>query len=205
MADEPSTDDPGPLLRSVELAACVAVAAIATAVAVTRLPLTAALVTGLLTLLMVLITVIDFRHFIIPDILSLPAIPLGIAANVIVFHPDDWTTGVSESLLGTVIAGGTFYLLRAGYQRLRGFEGLGLGDVKLAAVAGAWLGPEPLASACFVAALGGLAAVLVMAVLPGRKLAATDHIPFGSFIAPTILLFWVWRLLEAGGYWPAAG
>lgn len=195
--DEITPDDTGPLLSGRAIAASGIFAAAVTVAGVMLLPLPAAVATGLLALIMALITLADIRHFIIPDVLSLPAIPLGVIANVLVFHAGDWGSGFSESLLGAIIGAGTFYLLRALYFRLRGAEGLGLGDVKLAAVAGAWLGPAPLASACLVAALAGLVAVLAMAVIPGRRLAATDHIPFGSFIAPTILLFWVWRIIEA--------
>ena len=115
------------------------------------------------------------------------------AANVVVFHADDWLFGVQESVLGAVLAGGSFYLLRAVWFRLRKVEGLGLGDVKLAAAAGAWLGPGLLAPACLAAALAGIAAVGVLALRPGRRLAMADHIPFGSFMAPVILLFWAWR------------
>jgi leader peptidase (prepilin peptidase)/N-methyltransferase len=140
---------------------------------------------------MALITVADFRHFIIPDILSLPAIPLGLAANALVLQAGDWRAGLSDGLTGALLGGGAFYLLRTVYSRLRGIEGLGLGDVKLAAVAGAWLGPSALAPACLVAALAALAGVLLNTILSGRRMFdARMHIPFGSFIAPTILLFW---------------
>jgi leader peptidase (prepilin peptidase)/N-methyltransferase len=199
IVDDQTTDDFEPLLGRMEIAGAAVFAVAATLAALVMLPLPAALATGVLALLMALITLTDLRHFIIPDVLSLPAVPLGVLANIAVFHADDWAAGLGESVIGAVLAAGTFYLLRAGYFRLRGAEGLGLGDVKLAAVAGAWLGPPLLAPACFVAALGGLVAVLVMAILPGRKISATDHIPFGSFIAPAILLFWVWRVIESAG------
>ncbi len=190
-------DDSTPLLSGLAIAASAVFAAAATVAGVVLLPLPAALATGLLALVMALITLADIRHFLIPDVLSLPAIPLGVIANVAVFHGDNWADGIGESLFGGIIAAGTFYLLRAVYFRVRRAEGLGLGDVKLAGVAGAWLGPTPLASACLVAALAGLVAVLVMAMLPGRRLAAADYIPFGAFIAPTILVFWVWRIIES--------
>lgn len=198
LQDQPS-DEFGPLLSRGEIAGAAGFAVAAALAAVLLMPLPAAMATGLLALIMALITLTDLRHFIIPDVFSLPAIPLGIVANIAVFHGEDWAAGLGESALGAVLAAGTFYLLRAGYFRLRGAEGLGLGDVKLAGVAGAWLGPGLLAPACFVAALGGIAAVLVMALFPGRKVSARDHIPFGSFIAPTILLFWVWRVIETAG------
>lgn len=198
---EDATEDDGPLLGRMAVAGCIGFAVAVGAAGLAVMEPLAALATGVLALMMALITLIDLRHFIIPDVLSFPAVPLGAMANIMVFHPGDWMAGLTESLLGAVIAGGSFYLLRALWFRLRGFEGLGLGDVKLAAVAGAWLSLALLAPACLAAALAGLAGVLVAALRPGRKLAMTDEIPFGSFIAPVILGFWVWRVLEAGSFW----
>jgi len=197
--DKPTDDDP--LLSRTALASVAGFAALATALGLALMPPVVALATGVLALLMGLITLIDVRHYIIPDVLSFPAVPLGIIANIVVFHPDDWMAGLSESVLGAVLAGGAFFLLRALWFRLRGIEGLGLGDVKLAAVAGAWLGPEMLPAACLAAALGGLAAAVVLLALPGRQVRMSDHMPFGSFMAPVILLFWAWRVLDAVPFW----
>jgi len=199
--DDQTTDDDEPLLSRTAIGACVAFAAVVTAVAFALVSPIAAVATGVLALLMALITLTDLKHFIIPNALSFPAVPLGVLANIAVFHSDDWLAGLTESLLGAVLAGGSFYLLRAAWLRVRGIEGMGLGDVKLAAVAGAWLGPALLAPACFAAALAGLCCVVVMALLPGRRVALRDEIPFGSFIAPVILLFWAWRVLDAVSFW----
>lgn len=199
--NEHATDNDGPLLSRKEVAGCIVFGILVTIAGMVPLTAEAALATGVLALLMSLITLTDFRHFIIPDVLSLPAVPLGIVANVAVFHADDWVAGLNESVLGAILAAGTFYLLRALWFRMRGIEGLGLGDVKLAAVAGAWLGPGLLAPACLASALCGLAAALVMALLPGRRVAMSDELPFGSFIAPVILMFWGWRVLDGISFW----
>ena len=98
------------------------------------LPPSAAVATAYLAFTLGLITLSDARHFIIPDVLSLPAIPAGMVASVLVLHGGDWQSGLRESLFGIIAGGGTFYLLRWLYFRWRGVEGLGLGDVKLAAV-----------------------------------------------------------------------
>jgi leader peptidase (prepilin peptidase)/N-methyltransferase len=199
--DSDLTDDNEPLLGRTERAAAVVFAVLVAIAGFALWPPLVAIVTAVLALLMALITLIDFRHFIIPNGLSFPAVPLGFLANIAVFHPDDWTGGALESLFGAVLAGGSFYLLRALWFRLRGIEGLGMGDVKLAAVAGAWLGPSLLAPACLASALAGLAAVLMLFLVPGRRVAMGDHIPFGSFIAPVILLFWTWRVVETVPFW----
>ncbi|MCA3561125.1 MAG: prepilin peptidase [Aestuariivirga sp.] len=199
MVEQPP-DDSAPLLNRAERIGAAAFAA-AVGLAVTLVaPPPAALATAVLALLMGLITLIDFRHFIIPNALSYPAVPLGIAANVAVFHPGDWTAGLTESLLGAVVGGSIFYLLRALWFRLRGVEGLGLGDVKLAAVAGAWLGPSLLPMACLAASLAGLGGAIVMRLM-GRRVGMSDEIPFGSFIAPVILLLWIGRLAPDVPFW----
>jgi leader peptidase (prepilin peptidase)/N-methyltransferase len=164
-------------------------------------PITAVL-TAYLFLTMALITLTDLRHFIIPDVLSLPAIPVGLLASAII-HPDgEWLRGLTSGLAGAVAGGGAFYLLRAAYMRLRGIEGLGLGDVKLAAVAGAWLGPAALAPACLVATMSAIAAIILHAAFKGgSKIDPHRHVPFGSFIAPTILGFWFLRIVDGMPIW----
>ena len=159
------------------------------------LPPAAAIATIALAFAMALITLADMRHFRVPDVVSLPAIAVGALDNVAVFHSADWRGGLYESVIGAGLASGAFYLLRAVYYRFRGVEGLGLGDVKLAAVAGAWLGLEPLPMLVLVAAIAALAAVLIRAIMtPGVRIDGSSAIPFGSFLAPAILLFWLWRL-----------
>ncbi len=159
------------------------------------LPPVAALATAALAFAMTLITLTDLQEFRIPDAVSFPAIAVGVLANTLVFHATDWQAGVAESAIGAGLAGSVFFLLRAAYSRFRGVEGLGLGDVKLAAAGGAWLGYEPLPMLVLVAAVAALAAVLLRALMtPGRRIDGSAAIPFGGFLAPAILLFWLWRL-----------
>ncbi|WP_421693559.1 prepilin peptidase [Aestuariivirga sp.] len=190
--------DSGDVLTRTVIAWSLAAALAVMGAGLLLLPPAAALATAALAFAMVLITLTDIRHFIIPDVVSLPAIPIGILANAAVFTPEDWSQGVIESIWGLVLAGGTFFLLRAFYFWLRGVEGLGLGDVKLAAVAGAWLGPALLPPACFVASLAAICVVLLRALVSGgmASLQSQARLPFGSFIAPTIFIFWMYKILE---------
>jgi leader peptidase (prepilin peptidase)/N-methyltransferase len=161
------------------------------------LPPAAAVATAYLAFTLGLITLSDARHFIIPDVLSLPAIPAGMVASVLVLHGGDWQSGLRESFFGIIAGGGTFYLLRWLYFRWRGVEGLGLGDVKLAAVAGAWLGAEALPAACLLATVSALIGVGLRRAVGGRSDSRSGaHIPFGSFIAPSILAFWLMNMLD---------
>jgi leader peptidase (prepilin peptidase)/N-methyltransferase len=164
-------------------------------------PVTAAL-SVYLFFTMALITVVDWRHFIVPDLLSLPAIPIGIAASAMVAPDGDWLAGVTSGLTGAFFGGGAFYFLRAAYFTARRIEGLGLGDVKLAAAAGAWLGPAALAPACLAATLSAIAGLLLHAAISGHQaLHPRRTVPFGSFIAPTIMVFWMLRILSPQPLW----
>ena len=86
------------------------------------------------------------------------------------------------------------YAVGAGYARLRGRDGLGLGDVKLAGVAGAWLDWWMMPMAIELAALAALSTYLLRQRATARAVCATDRVPFGLFLAPSIWICW---LLEA--------
>jgi leader peptidase (prepilin peptidase)/N-methyltransferase len=84
-----------------------------------------------------------------------------------------------------------FLGLRVAYRGLRGREGIGLGDVKLAVVAGAWLSWLTIPIAVELAALAGLATYLVRRYWLGRALQMHSRLPFGLFFAPAIWLGWL--------------
>ena len=135
---------------------------------------------------MLAITVFDARAFRIPDAISIPMIPAGLLAA--------YTLGASsETLLEhaayAAIAAAAFYGLNFAFRRIRGRDGLGLGDVKLVAVAGAWTGPGT-AIVILAAAVTAIAVVLLSAVRDGREVTRDDAIPFGVFLAPAIWLVW---------------
>jgi leader peptidase (prepilin peptidase)/N-methyltransferase len=94
--------------------------------------------------------------------------------------------------LASALAGfAAFAAIALAYRRLRGREGLGLGDAKLLAAAGAWLGWQALPGLVLVAALGALAVALARTAT-GGTLSATMRVAFGSYLA---LAFWlVWLL-----------
>jgi leader peptidase (prepilin peptidase)/N-methyltransferase len=129
---------------------------------------------------------IDWRHMIMPDVLTLPLIPLGLAAAGIL-EPEN----LPGRLIG--VAAGFFglWLVAGVYRRTRGREGLGLGDAKLLAAAGAWVGASGLPSVLAGAALGGLAAAGGM-MLAGRRLDRYSALPFGPFLAAATWLVWLY-------------
>jgi leader peptidase (prepilin peptidase)/N-methyltransferase len=129
---------------------------------------------------LVAITVIDLRHQIIPDVITLPGIGVGLVASVAADRVS-WL----QSAVGILVGGGLFVLV---IVLSRG--GMGGGDLKLGAMLGAFLGWQALLVGLFVAVmLGGLSAV---ALLASRRLARKDAIPFGPFLAlgGAVALFW---------------
>jgi leader peptidase (prepilin peptidase) / N-methyltransferase len=129
---------------------------------------------------------IDQRHFLLPDILTLPLIPAGL---LVAFALDPAL--VVSHLVGALAGFAAFAAIAFVYRRLRRREGLGLGDAKLLAAAGAWLGWQALPGLVVIAAVCALAVALARAVT-GDRLSATTRIAFGSYLA---LAFWlVWLL-----------
>lgn len=152
---------------------------------------------GYLLFTMLLVTLIDSRLMIIPDVFSLPAIPLGLVTATLAF-PEDRQALLIDHAMAAAIAGLFLYGLRVLYFRLRGVSGLGLGDVKLAAAAGAWVGLAQLPSTCLLATGSALTAVLLRRMTaPEKTMTMTTAIPFGSFIAPAIVIIWGLMLLGA--------
>ena len=128
---------------------------------------------------------IDWRRLILPDALPLPLIVLGLAAA--------WGLAPGE-LLDRVTGAACGYLglwaVAWVYRRLRGRDGLGLGDAKLLAAAGAWVGAGGLPSVLAGAAIAALAAAGGM-MLAGRRLDRHTALPFGPFLAAATWLVWL--------------
>jgi leader peptidase (prepilin peptidase)/N-methyltransferase len=179
------------------LAALCAVAAAAAIVSVIVAPGLAGMLGAALAVDVVAIAAIDARRFIIPDELTLAALVLGIANAGLDVWPEGWSevfASAGAALLRGAALAGCFFALRALYARLRGREGIGLGDVKLAGAGGVWLAWSTIPVAIEIAALAALAVYVVRQLAGGRVMSATARMPFGLFLAPAIWLGW---LLEA--------
>ena len=130
----------------------------------------------------------DLRYLLLPDMMTLPLIGTGLAASLLsALHdgPPLW-----ERLAGAVAGYGALYLLNAAYRARRGRDGLGLGDAKLLAAAGAWLGIFALPFLLLVASAAGLA-VGLGAALARRRPVGSLMLPFGPFIALAFFLLWL--------------
>jgi leader peptidase (prepilin peptidase)/N-methyltransferase len=136
--------------------------------------------------LLLTLATIDARVFLLPDVLTLPLIPAGLGVNAALDHalPID-------PLIGAV-AGYVFILLvRVVYRRLRGREGIGMGDAKLLAAAGAWVSWQGLPSVVAIGAVTGLA-IALLAAARGTSLSLTDRVPFGTFLCLGTWIVWLY-------------
>jgi leader peptidase (prepilin peptidase) / N-methyltransferase len=140
------------------------------------------------------IAIVDRRAFIIPDGLNAAAFMLGV---LVLGLGGDGSQALACGLLRAAVMFGAFFVFRVGYRKWRGREGMGFGDVKLAAVAGVWLNWFFLPIVVDIAALAALAAVLIGRAA-GKKLTATAKLPFGLFFAPAIWLCWALALWQGG-------
>jgi leader peptidase (prepilin peptidase) / N-methyltransferase len=145
---------------------------------------------ALLALLMLAIAVSDLRHFIVPNVLTGTAFLVGLIAAAL-FGDAPWAQAVLISVLRAVATALPFLALMLAYEWWRGRPGLGLGDVKLAAVAGVWLDWLTIVGVIEVAALAALAAYIVWRYVLRRPVAMTTPLPFGLFLAPAIWCGWL--------------
>ena len=149
-----------------------------------------------LALLMAAIARIDARYLLIPNELNAAALALALVHAAAVAPLALIESMVWAGLRGTLTML-LFLALRLGYRRLRGRDGLGLGDVKLAFVAGAWLDWTMIPVAIEIAAGGALLAYLAWRAIGTQPIDATTRLPLGLFLAPSIWLAWLTGALLA--------
>lgn len=132
------------------------------------------------------LAVIDQRHLVLPDELTLPLLVAGLVVAYLL-NAD----AAIDHAIGAVAGFTALFMLAVVYKRVRKREGLGLGDAKLLAAAGAWVSWTGLASVVLGAAVTALIVVLVRSIL-GRKVAADEHIPFGPYLCLATWLVWLY-------------
>jgi leader peptidase (prepilin peptidase)/N-methyltransferase len=139
-----------------------------------------------LTSVLIVIFFIDLDHQIIPDTITLPGIALGLGVSLV-------SGGVSplQSLIGTLVGGGSLYLVALLGDWLFKKESMGGGDIKLAAMLGAFLGWQKVLFIFLASAVIGLL-VSIAIMFFSAKLRQTRVVPFGPFIALAALVAIVW-------------
>ena len=125
---------------------------------------------------LIVITVIDLYHQIIPDVISLPGIGVGLLASLLTSQ-----ISFSNSLLGILCGGGSLFLIATGYQWLFKREGMGGGDVKLLAMIGAFLGWKAVIVTILLGSLIGSITGIILMVSKGKDFKYA--IPFGPFLS----------------------
>jgi leader peptidase (prepilin peptidase)/N-methyltransferase len=143
-----------------------------------------------LAALMLAIAIIDSRRYIIPNQLTAAALALALLRAGAIGPDAGWDAMTWAAFRAAAVAL-PFLALMVGYRNWRGRDGLGLGDIKLAAVAGAWLDFVTVFAVIELAALSALGAYLVSAYWHKRQLKATAFLPFGLFLAPAIWIGWL--------------
>lgn len=135
--------------------------------------------------LLLVIAFIDLDTGLIPNVLSLPGIVLGLGFSF--FTPRlSWT----DSLLGIFLGGGLLYLVAAGYYLLRKKEGMGMGDVKLLGMIGAFIGWPGVLFTILCGSVTGTLISLPLMLRGGKGLGSS--LPFGPFLSfgAVCYLFW---------------
>ena len=163
---------------------------------------------------MLVVSFIDVDEGIIPDVISLPGILIGLAVSLLV----PGGVGVWDAAAGACLGGGLLWAVAVAYQRAAGIEGLGLGDVKLLAMIGAFLGWQRIPAVLLIASItGSVGGIAIMLGRRGRMRAGRvlrslgpaalfrhlrrTPLPFGPFLAlgavtalyvPELALPWSW-------------
>ena len=152
--------------------------------------------------LVVVLTVTDLRERILPDVVNFTGLGLGLLLSFFTAPVDGtagWLAGrvsglslpqpalsLADALIGAAAASGLLWFVAEGYFRLRGREGMGLGDVKMMAMAGAFLG---LQRAMLTILLGSLLGSLIgSAVIAFRHKGRDFELPFGTFLGAGAIL-----------------
>ncbi len=125
---------------------------------------------------LIVITVIDLYHQIIPDVISLPGIGVGLGASLLIPQ-----ITFLNSLAGVLLGGGSLFLVATVYQWLFKREGMGGGDVKLLAMIGAFLGWKAVILTILSGSLIGSIIGITIMILKGKDFKYA--IPFGPFLS----------------------
>jgi len=128
------------------------------------------------TFLLMACSIIDYKHFLIPDVITLPMIL--VAPVVAYFHPN---LGIYDSLFGILIGGGVLWLVNFVYKLIKGHDGMGFGDVKLLAAIGGWLGVQAIIPTLITSSVVG--SIIGITFIFVKKGNFRREIPFGPFLS----------------------
>ncbi len=131
-------------------------------------------------------SMIDYDTQLLPDLLTLPLMWLGLIYSLFEFSPITPT----DAIIGAVSGYMVLWTIYQAHHQLTGREGMGYGDFKLLAAAGAWLGWQALPFVLLISAFSGLIITLLLAIF--RKQKANKAVPFGPYLAIAFVLSLFW-------------
>ncbi len=124
---------------------------------------------------LIVLFAIDLEHHLLPNAITLPGIVVGLAFSLVT------EPGWLSSLAGAAVGGGSLWLIAEVYYRLRHEEGLGMGDVKMLAMIGAFIGWQLTIVTLMMASVAG--SIVGVIVIASRKGDMKYALPFGTFLA----------------------
>jgi leader peptidase (prepilin peptidase)/N-methyltransferase len=147
-----------------------------------------------LILILLYLAWFDLRTFLLPNKVTYPLILLGLFINTLTPYA---LCEPTEAWIGALVAYSSLYLINQIYRQLRNHDGLGMGDAKLFAALGSWLGIAALPFILLIASLLGIIGGLLW--LHHNKLSSGHAFPFGPFlvIAGIIEVLWSSQFLNS--------
>ena len=124
---------------------------------------------------MVVLFVVDLQHRILPNVITLPGVVAGFASSL--FLPPGWL----DALIGIAVGGGSLLAIGEAYYRFRGEEGLGMGDVKMLAMIGAFLGWQLMLVTLVLSSF--LGSIVGVGLIVTKRSDMKYALPFGTFLA----------------------
>lgn len=137
---------------------------------------------------------VDARQFLLLDVFTLPLLLAGLALAYFGYGPS-----VLQSAIGAAFGYLALWLVSALYLKVRGHHGLGMGDAKLLAAAGAWCGAFALPIVVLVGSFSALFYILILWAL-GRKIDGQFKLPFGPFLSLGFFVVWCLQLSTSASF-----
>jgi leader peptidase (prepilin peptidase) / N-methyltransferase len=161
--------------------------------------------------LLIVLVMTDWQERILPDRINFPGMAIGLLFSLLAPVGDgsgSWlayrlglglptqAASLLDGLLGALVGGGLLYVLGEFYFRVRHKEGMGLGDVKMMAMVGCFLGPKLTLLTILLASLSGSVLGVLMIVALHKR--ADFELPFGSFLGLSAFFasLWGWPILN---------
>jgi leader peptidase (prepilin peptidase)/N-methyltransferase len=124
---------------------------------------------------MIVLFAIDLEHHLLPNVITLPAIALGLISSAVL------PPGIVDALIGVLVGGGVLWLIGEAYFRYSGQEGMGGGDVKMLAMIGAFLGWKLVLVTLVLSSVAG--SVIGLFVILIKRGGMKYALPYGTFLA----------------------